>query len=241
MPPALPDARKGTRERRLETRQPVSRSPSASHHGGPRGAPGGAPPTYSFAAKQAPVEWRVVNDFHLDPFLSGRDVSPQDLNALDRVASMLEVADRAPAGRGLHAAGGAALAAATILQLSSEYLAGTRAEVSSWPGVRGPERTIRPFPPSRGAILARSVVRAIPARRTIRPPRLSPPHARSEHARARDSLPGSDATKIHPSKSRQEFSTRVRRRLTSNNLNPNPKPVPPTVSPPSPARTSKTR
>ena len=56
------------------------------------GAPGGAPPAYSFAAKQAPVEWRVVSDFHLDPFLSGRDVSPQDLNALDQVASMLEVA-----------------------------------------------------------------------------------------------------------------------------------------------------
>ena len=26
------------------------------------GAPGGAPPAYSFAAKQAPVEWRVVSD-----------------------------------------------------------------------------------------------------------------------------------------------------------------------------------
>ena len=93
------------------------------------GAPGGAPPAYSFAAKQAPVEWRVVSDFHLDPFLSGRDVSPQDLNALDQVASMLEVAriEPPPGVDGMQQASQLARLA-TILQLSSEYQ-GTRAEV----------------------------------------------------------------------------------------------------------------
>ena len=93
------------------------------------GAPGGAPPAYSFAAKQAPVEWRVGSGFHLDPFLSGRDVSPQDLNALDQVASMLEVAriEPPPGVDGMQQASQLARLA-TILQLSSEYQ-GTRAEV----------------------------------------------------------------------------------------------------------------
>ena len=121
------------------------------------GAPGGAPPTYSFAAKQAPVEWRVVNDFHLDPFLSGRDVSPQDLNALDQVASMLEVARIEPP-HGVDSMQQAAQLSrlATILQLSSEYQ-GTRAEVRFR---ESPERTIRPFPPSRRASIARAVGRS---------------------------------------------------------------------------------
>ena len=117
------------------------------------GAPGGAPPTYSFAAKQAPVEWRVVNDFHLDPFLSGRDVSPQDLNALDQVASMLEVARIEPP-QGVDSLQQAAQLSrlATILQLSSEYQ-GTRAEVR----FRTPRTNDSPLPS-----VARRIVRANP-------------------------------------------------------------------------------
>ena len=157
------------------------------------GAPGGAPPTYSFAAKQAPVEWRVVNDFHLDPFLSGRDVSPQDLNALDQVASMLEVARIEPP-QGVDSMQQAAQLSrlATILQLSSEYQ-GTRAEVR----FRTPRTNDSPFPSvarridrSRGRSFARTR-----ARRTIRPPRLSPPHALSEHARARYPFPSPARTR----------------------------------------------
>ena len=171
------------------------------------GAPGGAPPTYSFAAKQAPVEWRVVNDFHLDPFLSGRDVSPQDLNALDQVASMLEVARIEPP-QGVDSLQQAAQLSrlATILQLSSEYQ-GTRAEVR----FRTPRTNDSPLPSvarridrSRGRSFARTR-----ARRTIRPPRLSPKHPRSEHARDTPlSLHGSDATKIHSIPNRENNSRR---------------------------------
>jgi len=161
------------------------------------GAPGGAPPTYSFAAKQAPVEWRVVNDFHLDPFLSGRDVSPQDLNALDQVASMLEVARIEPP-QGVDSMQQAAQLSrlATILQLSSEYQ-GTRAEVR----FRTP-RTNDPTLPS----VARRIDRS--PGRSREPPRVgryvhpvSHPRTRVRSTRAMPragSLPGSDATKIHP-------------------------------------------
>jgi hypothetical protein len=194
------------------------------------GAPGGAPPTYSFAAKQAPVEWRVVNDFHLDPFLSGRDVSPQDLNALDQVASMLEVARIEPP-QGVDSLQQAAQLSrlATILQLSSEYQ-GTRAEVR----FRTPRTNDSPFPS-----VARRIDRAIPrASDDTSTPSFTPARAFGARARAIPlSLPGSDATKIHPIPNRDKNSRRAsRRRLTD--------PTPPPVSPhrlsPS-ARTSKTR
>lgn len=161
------------------------------------GAPGGAPPTYSFAAKQAPVEWRVVNDFHLDPFLSGRDVSPQDLNALDQVASMLEVARIEPP-QGVDSMQQAAQLSrlATILQLSSEYQ-GTRAEVR----FRTPRTNDSPLPS-----VARRIDRS--PGRSREPPRVgryahpvSHPRTRVRSTRAMPragSLPGSDATKIHP-------------------------------------------
>ena len=155
------------------------------------GAPGGAPPTYSFAAKQAPVEWRVVNDFHLDPFLSGRDVSPQDLNALDQVASMLEVARIEPP-QGVDSMQQAAQLSrlATILQLSSEYQ-GTGAEVR----IRTPRTNDSPLPSVARRIDRRgSFARTPGVGRYVHP--VSHPHARSEHARDAGFPPGSDATKI---------------------------------------------
>ena len=172
------------------------------------GAPGGAPPTYSFAAKQAPVEWRVVNDFHLDPFLSGRDVSPQDLNALDQVASMLEVARIEPP-QGVDSMQQAAQLSrlATILQLSSEYQ-GTRAEVR----FRTPRTNDSPLPS-----VARRIDRANPrASDDTSTPSFTPARAFGARTRAIPlSLPGSDATKIHPIPNRDKNSRRAsRRRLT---------------------------
>ena len=172
------------------------------------GAPGGAPPTYSFAAKQAPVEWRVVNDFHLDPFLSGRDVSPQDLNALDQVASMLEVARIEPP-QGVDSMQQAAQLSrlATILQLSSEYQ-GTRAEVR----FRSRAQNERFAPSLRRAAhrsLARSVVRANPrASDDTSTPSFTQTPAFGARARYPAFPPRSDATKIHSIPNRENNSRR---------------------------------
>lgn len=164
------------------------------------GAPGGAPPTYSFAAKQAPVEWRVVNDFHLDPFLSGRDVSPQDLNALDQVASMLEVARIEPP-QGVDSMQQAAQLSrlATILQLSSEYQ-GTRAEVR----FRTPRTNDSPLPS-----VARRIDRANPrASDDTSTPSFTQTPAFGARARYPAFPPRSDATKIHSIPNRENNSRR---------------------------------
>ena len=140
--------------------------------------PRAARPT-PFAAKQAPVEWRVVNDSTSTPSCPGEMSRRRTSTLSTRWRACWRWRGSSPAGRGLHAAGGAALEARH-----------DPAAVERVPGNQGggeirEPRTNVPLPSvarridrSRGRSFART-----PARRTIRPPRLSPKHPRSEHAR----------------------------------------------------------
>ena len=93
-------------------------------------APAGAQdaPPYTFAVKNQRVEWASVLGFDVRPFLSGANVSPADLAALDDVASRVEVARiESEPGVAPEEMTERLARLAVVLQLSSEYQ-GMRAE-----------------------------------------------------------------------------------------------------------------
>ena len=81
-------------------------------------------PPYSFVAKNGQVAWDAVMGFDLAPFLSGQNVAPNALGALDDLSRQLEEARIEP-DPGVNPETNADRLArlAVVLQLSSEYQA----------------------------------------------------------------------------------------------------------------------